>query len=38
MDEQYQAAAQAIADDPNVRAFQDKFNARVNPASIRPKP
>jgi DNA polymerase-3 subunit gamma/tau len=38
MDEQYQAAAQAIAEDPNVRAFQDKFNARVNPASIRPKP
>lgn len=38
LDEQFQAAAQAIADDPNVRAFQDMFNARVNPASIRPKP
>ena len=36
-DEKQQAAVQAIADDPNVRALQEKFNARVNPASIRPK-
>ncbi len=36
-DERQQAAVQAIADDPNVRALQEKFNARVNPASIRPK-
>ena len=37
LDERQQAAVQAIADDPNVRALQEKFNARVNPASIRPK-
>ena len=36
-DERQQAAVQAIADDPNVRALQEKFNARVNLASIRPK-
>jgi len=36
-DEKQQAAVQAITDDPNVRALQEKFNARVNPASIRPK-
>ena len=36
-DERQQAAVQAIAEDPNVRALQEKFNARVNPASIRPK-
>ena len=36
-DERQQAAVQAIADDPNVRALQEQFNARVNPASIRPK-
>ena len=36
-DERQQAAVQAITDDPNVRALQEKFNARVNPASIRPK-
>ncbi len=36
-DEKQQAAVQAIADDPHVRALQEKFNARVNPASIRPK-
>ncbi|HSD97957.1 MAG TPA: DNA polymerase III subunit gamma/tau, partial [Sulfuricaulis sp.] len=34
-DERQQAAVQAITDDPNVRALQEKFNARVNPASIR---
>jgi hypothetical protein len=28
---------QAIVEDPNVRALQEKFGARVNPASIRPK-
>jgi DNA polymerase-3 subunit gamma/tau len=37
LDERQQAAVQAIATDPNVRALQEKFNARVNPASIRPK-
>ena len=37
LDERQQAAVQAIAEDPNVRALQEKFNARVNPASIRPK-
>ncbi len=36
-DEKQQAAVQAITEDPNVRALQEKFNARVNPASIRPK-
>jgi DNA polymerase III subunit gamma/tau len=36
-DERQQAAVQAIVDDPNVRALQEKFSARVNPASIRPK-
>jgi DNA polymerase-3 subunit gamma/tau len=36
-DEKQQAAVQAITDDPNVRALQEKLNARVNPASIRPK-
>ncbi|MBI3571857.1 MAG: DNA polymerase III subunit gamma/tau [Gammaproteobacteria bacterium] len=36
-DERQQAAVQAIAEDPNVRALQEKFSARVNPASIRPK-
>jgi DNA polymerase-3 subunit gamma/tau len=36
-DERQQAAVQAITEDPNVRALQEKFNARVNPASIRPK-
>ena len=35
--EKQQAAVQAIAEDPNVRALQEKLNARVNPASIRPK-
>lgn len=36
-DERQQAAVQAITDDPNVRALQEKLNARVNPASIRSK-
>ncbi len=36
-DERQQAAVQAIVEDPNVRALQEKFSARVNPASIRPK-
>jgi DNA polymerase-3 subunit gamma/tau len=36
-DERQQAAQQAINDDPNVRALVEQFNARVNPASIRPK-
>ncbi|MEK7207695.1 MAG: DNA polymerase III subunit gamma/tau C-terminal domain-containing protein, partial [Pseudomonadota bacterium] len=36
-DERQQAAVQAITDDPNVRALQEKFSARVNPGSIRPK-
>lgn len=36
-DERQQAAVQAIVDDPNVRALQEKFSARINPASIRPK-
>jgi DNA polymerase III subunit gamma/tau len=34
--EQQQAAVQAINEDPNVRALREKFNARVNPDSIRP--
>jgi len=36
-DETMQAAMQAIEGDPNVRAFQEIFDARVNPASVRPK-
>ena len=36
-DERQQAAVEAIKEDPNVRAIQQQFNARVNPASIRPK-
>jgi DNA polymerase-3 subunit gamma/tau len=36
-DERQQAAEQSIHGDPNVRALVDQFNARVNPASIRPK-
>ena len=37
-DERQQAAEQAIADDPNVRALQQNFNARVRPDSVRSKP
>lgn len=36
-DERQQAAAEAINEDPNVRAIRQQFNARVNPASIRSK-
>ena len=36
-DEQQQAAVQAINSDPNVQALREKFNARVNPETIRPK-
>jgi DNA polymerase III subunit gamma/tau len=36
-DEKQQAAVQAIQNDPNVRAMQERFGARVNPNSIRPK-
>ncbi len=31
------AAATAIASDPNVRALEDAFGARVNPNSVRPR-
>ncbi len=34
--EQQQAAVEAVNSDPNVRALREKFNARVNPDSIRP--
>jgi DNA polymerase-3 subunit gamma/tau len=37
LDERQQAAVQAIEHDPNVQALKEKFNARVNPGSIRPK-
>jgi DNA polymerase III subunit gamma/tau len=37
LDEQQQAAVAAIANDPNVRALQENFSGRINPASIRPK-
>ncbi|HLQ26448.1 MAG TPA: DNA polymerase III subunit gamma/tau [Acidiferrobacterales bacterium] len=37
LDERQQAAVEAITNDPNVRALQENFSARVNPASIRPK-
>jgi DNA polymerase-3 subunit gamma/tau len=36
-EERQQAAVQAIVEDPHVRALQESFNARVNPASIRSK-
>jgi DNA polymerase-3 subunit gamma/tau len=36
-DERQQAAVQAIQDDPTVRAMQERFGARINPNSIRPK-
>ena len=35
-DERQQAAREAIENDPNVRALQDVFNARVQPDSIKP--
>jgi DNA polymerase III subunit gamma/tau len=34
--EQQQAAVEAVNSDPNVRALREKFNARVNPDSIKP--
>jgi DNA polymerase-3 subunit gamma/tau len=34
--EEQRAAVEAINSDPNVRALREKFNARVNPDSIRP--
>ncbi len=37
VDERQRAAVEAIANDPNVRALQENFSARVNLASIRPK-
>ncbi len=36
-DERQQAATRAIEGDPNVRALEETFNARVSPGSIRPK-
>jgi len=36
-DERQQAAVQSINSDPNVQALREKFNARVNPETIRPK-
>ncbi len=36
-DERQQAAVRAIQDDPTVQALQQRFGARVNPNSIRPK-
>jgi DNA polymerase-3 subunit gamma/tau len=35
--ERLEAATAAIHNDPNVRALQEQFNARINGASIRPK-
>jgi DNA polymerase-3 subunit gamma/tau len=36
-DVQKQAAMKAIYEDPNVKALQERFNARVNPDSVRSK-
>ncbi|OGI39741.1 MAG: hypothetical protein A2140_08465 [Candidatus Muproteobacteria bacterium RBG_16_62_13] len=36
-DERQQAAEQSILSDPNVKSLMDQLDARVNPASIRPK-
>ncbi len=36
-DERQQTAVRAIQEDPNVQALQDRFGARVNQNSIRPK-
>ena len=36
-DAQKQAAMKAIYEDPNVKALQERFNARVNPDSVRSK-
>jgi len=37
LDERQQTALEGIANDPNVRAIQEQFNARINPTSVRPK-
>lgn len=36
-DARQQAAVEAIYNDPNVKALEERFGARVNPDSIRPK-
>ena len=36
-EQRQEAAVAAIKNDPTVRALQENFNARVNPATIRPK-
>lgn len=36
-DAQQQAAFDAIYNDPNVKALEQRFNARVTPGSVRPK-
>jgi DNA polymerase-3 subunit gamma/tau len=36
-DAQQQAALDAIYNDPNVKALEQRFNARVTPGSVRPK-
>ncbi|MFQ5995498.1 MAG: DNA polymerase III subunit gamma/tau [Acidiferrobacterales bacterium] len=36
-DTRQRAAAEAINNDPNVKALKERFNATVNPDSIRPK-
>ena len=36
-EQKQQAAATAIAEDPNVKALQEQFGARIDPASIRAK-
>lgn len=36
-DTRQRAAAESIYSDPNVKALEERFDARVNPASIRPK-
>ncbi len=37
LDARQQAALEVITNDPNVRALQEQFNARVNPTTVRPK-
>ncbi len=37
LDERQQAAQRAIQDDPTVQALEERFGARVDPNSIRPK-
>lgn len=36
-DEKQTAAEKSIADDPNVKALQDSFNAEINSGSVRPR-